>query len=51
MKLFIIIACAVLLLLLIVLYVVLFAKFKFRVLINNKDIKIYWKRKIIYDSN
>ena len=50
MKLFIIIACAVLLLLLIVLYVVLFAKFKFRVLINNKDIKIYWKRKIIYDS-
>ena len=51
MILFICIACAVLLLILLaILFVVLFAKFKFRVFINNKDIKIYWKRKIIYDS-
>lgn len=51
MILFICIACAVLLLILLaILFVVLFAKFKFRVFINNRDIKIYWKRKIIYDS-
>ena len=50
MILFICIACAVLILLSIILMVILFAKFKFRVFINNKDIKIYWKRKVIYDS-
>jgi len=51
MKLFILIACAVLLLaLMVILFIVLYAKFKFCVFINNKDIKIYWKRKIIYDS-
>lgn len=50
MILFICIACAVLILLSIILMVILFAKFKFRVFINNKDIKIYWKRRVIYDS-
>ena len=50
MILFICIACAVLILLSIILFIFLFAKFKFRIFINNKDIKMYWKRKLIYDS-
>ena len=50
MILFICIACAVLILLSIILLIIFFAKFKFRIFINNKDIKIYWKRKVIYDS-
>ena len=50
MIIFICIACAILILLSIVLLIILFAKFRFRVFINNKDIKIYWKRKVIYNS-
>ena len=50
MIIFICIACAILILLSIVLLIILFAKFRFRVFINNKEIKIYWKRKVIYNS-
>ena len=50
MNLFIVITCALVALLLIVFYVIFCAKFNFYVKINNKDIKMYWGKSIIYNS-
>ncbi len=50
MKLLILIACAVVVLLLIIYYIVFFAKFNFCIKVNNKDIKMYWRKIVIYDS-
>ncbi len=50
MKLLILIACTVVVLLLIVFYIVFYARFNFCVKVNNKDIKMYWRKSVIYDS-
>ena len=45
-----IIGCVVFSILLILLLIFFFAKFKFRIVVHNKDIKIYWRKDVIYDS-
>ena len=50
MKLLILIACTVVVLLLIIFYVVFCAKFNFYIKVNNKDVKMYWRKSVIYDS-
>ena len=50
MLIFIIIGCCILTILLILFCVFLFAKFKFRIIVHNRNIKIYFARKKIYDS-
>ena len=49
MKLLILIACAIVVLLLIIYYIIFCAKLRFCIKVNNTDIKMYWKKSVIYD--